>query len=101
MLNKIKNKLTDPHFAMKFHASLAVFFILMIPPSALWFANSVPYLVALSIWALIAAHWAAFQASHGELKEQSGLQNEDLDTKLDVVIVLLKQMLDAIESEKS
>jgi hypothetical protein len=40
---------------------------------------------------LIAGHWGAAQASHAEISERSGLDNEDLDKKLDRVIALLEQ----------
>lgn len=90
-MNKIIQKLNDPHFTIKFHYSLLIFFILMIPVSVTVLANSVPYLVALSVWALIAGHWGAAQASHAEISERSGLDNEDLDKKLDRVIALLEQ----------
>lgn len=82
----IVNKLTDAEFSMKFHAWLTLFFIALIPPSALWWSDSVPYLVALSVWAAIASHWAAFQGAQAQLSEESGLDNEDLDAKLDIIL---------------
>lgn len=85
MWNFIISKITDAEFMMKFHAILTVFFLILTFPSAFWWSESVPFLVALSVWALIASHLAGFQAAHGEKSEQSGLDNEDLDAKLDEV----------------
>lgn len=83
-------KFNDPYFNLKFHYALMIFFIFMIPISVTMLANSVPYLVALSIWALIAGHWAAAQGARGEISESSGLDNEDLDAKLDQILELLR-----------
>lgn len=93
MIKKIANKFNDPKFNLKFHYGLMLFFILMIPVSVTLLANSVPYLVALSVWALIAGHWAAANGAHGELSEASGLDNEDLDAKLDKIIELLERKI--------
>ena len=90
-MKKILSKFNDPNFNIKFHYCLMIFFILMIPVSVTLLANSVPYLVALSVWALIAGHWSAAMASHGEISEASGLDNEDLEKKLDKIINILER----------
>lgn len=38
-------------------------------PALLWWAESVPFLVIISVWANIAGHWSAWQASRVEVKE--------------------------------
>jgi hypothetical protein len=60
----------DPKFLREFHGWTTIFWILMIPVSLLtgWI-NSVTYVAALSVWALVASHWAAWQASRVEEKE--------------------------------
>lgn len=49
---------------------LAVFWIVMIPPSLYFgWVKSVVFVSALSIWALVSGHWAAWQAARVEVKQ--------------------------------
>ena len=90
----LKQYLLDPAKTMKIHAAFVVVFILLIPPSAIWWANSVPYLVGLSVWALISGHWSAWQSAHAEHVEQSGVTNEEILERLDLLIALLSKEKD-------
>lgn len=46
------------------HAVFAVLFAIQIPIALITgLKQSVPYLVFLSLWALVASHWAAYEAS--------------------------------------
>ena len=65
------SKANSPKFQLKFHLVSMVFFILLTLPAATIWANSVPFLVAISMWALIAAHWAAYQGAHGEKSQDN------------------------------
>ncbi len=94
-MNRIKEKLLDPKFAQKVHIIMAIFFFLNIPLAVTILANSVPYLVGLSVWALIAAHWAAFQGVHSELKaqedndvdfDQLGAEVKDISNKVNIIL---------------
>jgi hypothetical protein len=47
----------------RFHMVAAAFFAVQIPVALLTqLKSSVPYLVTLSLWALVASHWAAAEA---------------------------------------
>lgn len=60
----------DPHFLRKFHGYMTIFWVVMVPISLfLGWLESVVYVSALSIWALVASHWAAWQSSRVEEKE--------------------------------
>lgn len=62
-------------FYERLHLGAAVFFALQIPVAlATDFKKSLPYLVFLSLWALVAAHWSAWQATRSERyeREQNG-----------------------------
>lgn len=49
------------------HLGLTMFFAVQIPVALLsGLKDSVPYLVFLSLWALVASHWAAWQAVKAE-----------------------------------
>lgn len=47
------------------------FWILMLPPSVIWWRESVPYLVAISVWALIAAAIASSCATLAQLAAEA------------------------------
>jgi hypothetical protein len=57
----------DPVFMRKVNGWLTIAWIVMIPVSLLtgW-VNSVVYVSALSLWALVSGHWAAWQACRVE-----------------------------------
>jgi hypothetical protein len=59
-----------------------VFWLLMIPVSiATGWINSVSYVAALSLWALVSGHWSAWQAARVEVtqdKEAKQREEEDL-----------------------
>lgn len=49
---------------------LTVFWLIMIPISlATGWVNSVVYVSALSLWALVSGHWSAWQAARVEVKQ--------------------------------
>lgn len=60
----------DPVFMRRVNGWMAVFWIVMIPIS-MWFGwlDSVTYVSALSIWALVSGHWSAWQAARVEVKQ--------------------------------
>jgi len=51
----------------KVNGYLTIFWVIMIPVSILtgWI-HSVTYVAALSLWALVSAHWSAWQAARVE-----------------------------------
>jgi hypothetical protein len=50
---------------------LTIFWIVMIPVSvATGWVKSVVYVSALSLWALVSGHWAAWQAARVEVQQQ-------------------------------
>jgi hypothetical protein len=84
----------DPVFMRAVNGWLTIFWILMIPVSILtgWI-NSVTYVAALSLWALVSGHWSAWQAARVEVeqaKEAEEREKEDLPG--DIVERLLAEM---------
>ena len=60
----------DPKFMRKVNGWMAVFWIFMTPVSVfLGWVNSTAYVSALSLWALVSGHWAAWQAARVEVKQ--------------------------------
>lgn len=57
---------------------LTVFWIAMIPISAaMGWLSSVVYVSALSLWALVSGHWAAWQAARVEVKQEEEIKRRD------------------------
>lgn len=54
---------------------LTVLWIALIAPSLLWWRDSVPYLVLISVWANVAGSAAAYQAARSE---ESAVDKADL-----------------------
>jgi hypothetical protein len=72
----------DPVFMRRVNGWLTIFWLVMIPVSLVthW-VNSVVYVSALSLWALVSGHWSAWQAARVEVKqheEAQAAQKEDL-----------------------
>jgi hypothetical protein len=60
----------DPVFMRRVNGWLTIFWIAMIPLSlATGWVKSVVFVSALSLWALVAGHWAAWQASRVEVNQ--------------------------------
>jgi hypothetical protein len=61
----------DPVFMRRVNGWLTIFWIGMIPVSIFtgW-VESVKYVSALSLWALVSGHWSAWQAARVEVKQE-------------------------------
>lgn len=61
----------DPRFMRRVNGWMTVFWIAMIPVSySLGWLNSVAYVSALSLWALVAGHWSTWQAARVEVAQK-------------------------------
>lgn len=68
----------NPNFMMKVNGWLTIFWIGMIPVSVVTgLINSVAYVSALSLWALVSGHWAAWQAARVEVKQAKEEERRD------------------------
>jgi hypothetical protein len=72
----------DPVFMRRVNGWLTVAWVLMIPISySLHWLNSVVYVSALSLWALVSGHWSAWQAARVEVNqrtESEKLEQQDM-----------------------
>ncbi len=58
-----------PRLMLWFHGVSTMLFVVMIPISLMTtLKDSLPYLVFLSLWALVASHWACWQAVRSEIE---------------------------------
>lgn len=73
MLRKVINLFQDRDFLRHFHAITTWIFLIQIPIALVTpLKDSVPYLVFLSLWALVASHWAAWQGARAEEEAANG-----------------------------
>jgi hypothetical protein len=76
----------DPVFMRRVNGWFTIFWIVMIPVSLVtgWI-NSITYVAALSLWALVSGHWSAWQAARVEVnqeEEQNKRDNEDVSQQV-------------------
>jgi len=67
----------DPLFMRRLNGWLTVFWVVMIPISiVMGWLSSVAYVSALSLWALVSGHWAAWQAARVEVKQEDDSKHD-------------------------
>ena len=60
----------DPKFMRRLNGWLTVFWVVMIPIAfAVGWLQSVTFVSALSLWALVSGHWSAWQAARVEVEQ--------------------------------
>ena len=68
----------DPLFMRRVNGWLTVFWIAMIPFSyVMGWLHSVASVSALSLWALVSGHWAAWQAARVEVRQENDKKERD------------------------
>jgi hypothetical protein len=60
--------LHSPRVLRRIHGVLTLVWMALIVPTLIWWRESVLWVALMSIWANIASHWAAWQASRAETK---------------------------------
>ncbi|MFI7448096.1 hypothetical protein ACIBQX_11410 [Nonomuraea sp. NPDC049714] len=58
-------------FWQHFHLAATITWIALMIPSLLWWKDSIPWLVIMSVWANVAGHWSSWQASRAERKQDA------------------------------
>lgn len=83
--SKIRAKLHDPEFTTDFHKWATIVWILLLIPSILFWKESILWIILMSVWANIAGHWSAYQASRAERKqdEQAPSNSDSGDSSSD------------------
>lgn len=89
----------DPVFMRRVNGWLTVFWIFMIPVSvATGWVKSVVYVSALSLWALVSGHWAAWQAARVEVQQQKDAANR---ARRDEAEEIVERIVDETELSRS
>lgn len=69
-MGKIADKFSDPEFAKKLHGRSLIVWLIFSFPAAYFFKDSVPFVVWLSLYAIVVSHWSAWQATGTEIAQQ-------------------------------
>ncbi len=72
----ISDRLADPVFMQAANGWLAVAWFIAAFPIMLFFANSVAFLVFISVYAVVAGHWSAWQAARTEVEQMAAKERE-------------------------
>src|SRR2546422_697111 len=92
----------DPVFMRRVNGWLAMFWIAMIPVSyELGWLKSVVYVSALSLWALVSGHWAAWQAARVEVNQEIEAKHRAAEDLPRDVVEKLVQKTNIAESQGS
>jgi hypothetical protein len=83
----------DPVFMRRVNGWFTIFWMAMIPVSiATGWVNSVAYVSALSLWALVSGHWSAWQAARVEVAQEADIHKRDEeDVAGDIVDRLVRE----------
>jgi hypothetical protein len=81
---------------------LTIFWIVMIPISYVFgWLDSVVYVSALSLWALVAGHWSSWQAARVEVAQQEEIEEREQEPVEDKVVEKIVEETDVNEVSKS
>jgi hypothetical protein len=77
----------DPRFMRRLNGWLTVLWIVMIPVSYTFgWLNSVTYVSALSLWALVSGHWSTWQAARVEVNQEKQIEAQQENPVEDRVV---------------
>jgi hypothetical protein len=80
----------DPVFMRKLNGWLALIWLAAALPICIFLASSVPFLVFVSVYAVVTGHWSTWQSARVEVRQSEDSVAEDildeLDEKTDVVV---------------
>jgi len=62
--------MSDPVFMRRVNGWLAVVWLVAAVPICIWWSSSVPFLVFVSVYAVVTGHWAAWQAARVEVRQE-------------------------------
>ena len=65
-MGSLLKKLHDPRTMKIVHGWLAIFWLVAAFPIMLFWSENVPFLVFISVYAVVTGHWASYQAAAGE-----------------------------------
>jgi hypothetical protein len=66
----VLDRLDDAEFLRKFHGWATIVWLALAIPICVFLKQSVAFLVFVSVYAVVVAHWSSWQAARAELEAQ-------------------------------
>jgi len=66
MIAWLRNTEIPVRYLRWLHAALTIVWFVLVIPSVVWWRNSVPWLVFMSVWANVAGHFGSWQSARAE-----------------------------------
>jgi hypothetical protein len=60
----------DPRTMQRLHGWLTILWFVAALPICVFLANSIPFLVFISVYAVVTGHWASWQAARVEVRQK-------------------------------
>lgn len=73
----------DPVFMRKVNGWLAVVWLVAALPICIFLSSSVPFLVFVSVYAVVTGHWSSWQAARVEVRQEQDADVSEVIDKLD------------------
>lgn len=64
---------SDPVFIRAFHKWATIIWFVLAFPICIFLSQSIPFIVFISVYAVVVSHWAAYQASSAEIEANDDL----------------------------
>jgi hypothetical protein len=68
--------LADPVATRRFHGWATIIWLAASVPICILLANSLAFVVWVSVYAVVVAHWSSWQAARAEVKADDGLPDD-------------------------
>jgi len=88
-VRRLREVLSDPKTWVRVHGTLAVSWVMLAVPAVLWWRNSVPFLVFISVYANFAGSVASWQAARADRNSVSMDDLQRVEGKVDAFTVRL------------
>jgi type VI protein secretion system component VasK len=93
-MSKLREKLTgwinDPTLLRKFNGWMTVLWFLAAPPIVIFLAESVPFIVFISVYAVVTGHLSSWQAARVEEQEKKREDAEEQKRQEDIEEIVQK-----------
>lgn len=76
MIRSLRDLVQNPIAMRRINGWLAVAWFIAAIPICIWLSTSVPFLVFISVYAVVTGHWATWQAAKTEVAQESGESTE-------------------------
>lgn len=76
LIQTVTDRLDDPVFMKRFHGVSAIVWFIVAFPICIWLSSSIPLVVFMSVYAIVVAHFASWQAARIEVKEDERESSE-------------------------